>query len=370
MIAFLQPFGLSTPTGGARILRALVDPAPAPFFSVSTYLEPPPTTTVGDEVWLPRRPRLGRVERSRFARYLGAVDDALNDRFQARLTRELKDRGARGVHAVAQNHDFWSEVEVAQDLDLPYVLTIHDDLHHSLANRPELARTIRRFGWAWRLATARTVISDAMGEEYSRRYGERPYEVITDGVASLPDAPRAPSGELRLYYMGSMAQSYQRNFDSLFEGMRRYRGGSGAKPTLTFRGSWVAADPEGVPFERLPWASEAEVAGDIARIDVNYLPLPFGHDAWTRYSLSTKLVTYLGSGLPILYHGPADSAVARLLAQHDAAALITSLEPADVARGLDEVRARGAELAHGALALASGASCSATSAAASGRSSV
>jgi hypothetical protein len=174
VIAFLQPFGLSFNSGGARILRALVEPAPASFVSVSTHLNAPPPTGVGREVWLPRRPHLGRVERSRFARYLGAVDDALNPRFQRRLAGLLRESGARAIHCVAQNHDFWSEWRVAERLGLPLVITVHDDLHHSLARRPELARSLRRFGEVWRGAAGRTVISDPMGDEYCRLYGIRP----------------------------------------------------------------------------------------------------------------------------------------------------------------------------------------------------
>ncbi len=39
---------------------------------------------------------------------------------------------------------------------------------------------------------------------------------------------------------------------------------------------------------------------------------------FARYSLSTKMVTYAGSGVPILYHGPADSAAYELLNKNNA----------------------------------------------------
>jgi hypothetical protein len=72
-----------------------------------------------------------------------------------------------------------------------------------------------------------------------------------------------------------------------------------------------------------------------------YLPLPFGkeHESFVRYSLSTKMITYLGSGLPIVYHGPIESAASQLLAQHQAAILLNSLDPHCIAENL--IKAKG-----------------------------
>jgi hypothetical protein len=346
VIAFSQPFGLSEQTGGARILRGLVQPSPESVVSFATCLRPSPPTDVLEERWLARRPQLGRLETTRFAHYFGYLDLALDRYFQHRLRAELKIRGASAVHCIAQNHDFWSVLEVARDLDLPYVLTIHDDLRHSLEQRPELPRTLRQFGRAWQLAKARTVISEAMGQEYCRLYGDRPYEVITDGVAEVRSQPRSPGDGSRVYFMGGGAHWYQKNFEPLFEILNR------RSKSMIFRGTWIAPQPSERHVERRPWVSEAEVERDFEGVDLCYLPLPFGREFWTRFSLSTKLVTYLGSGRPILYHGPADSAVALLLEKHGAGVIVDSLDPNAVAAGLDEVVRRGPELAAAALELA------------------
>jgi hypothetical protein len=88
--------------------------------------------------------------------------------------------------------------------------------------------------------------------------------------------------------------------------------------------------------------------------DVLYLPLPFceRHRDFVRLSLSTKLVSYLASGLPIVYHGPAEAAAARLLATYDAGVLVTSLDPRNVAQALVDARERADALGRNALALA------------------
>ena len=65
------------------------------------------------------------------------------------------------------------------------------------------------------------------------------------------------------------------------------------------------------------------------------------------------MVTYAGSGVPILYHGPATSAAYDLLNRHNAAILLTSLVPEEIAETLvrttEETRG---EIARNALALA------------------
>ena len=47
-------------------------------------------------------------------------------------------------------------------------------------------------------------------------------------------------------------------------------------------------------------------------------------------------VTYLASGIPILYHGPSGTAAHNLLAKHRAAVLIKTLDPGEIAQQLRE----------------------------------
>jgi hypothetical protein len=108
------------------------------------------------------------------------------------------------------------------------------------------------------------------------------------------------------------------------------------------------------PITRLPFASEQEVIRDLEQADMVYLPLPFGqeHESFVRYSLSTKMITYLGSGLPIIYHGPVEAAASQLLAQHQAAILINSLDPHCIAEGLIKAQGKTEALVQNALNLA------------------
>ena len=67
---------------------------------------------------------------------------------------------------------------------------------------------------------------------------------------------------------------------------------------------------EGDFIRVLPFAKETELERDLSEADLLYLPLPSdaAHAPLVRFSLST-LVTYLGSGVPIFYHGPTRSTV-------------------------------------------------------------
>ena len=79
------------------------------------------------------------------------------------------------------------------------------------------------------------------------------------------------------------------------------------------------------------------------------------YELFVRFSLSTKMVTYLGSGIPILYHGPRESAVHDLLEPRDAS--LSCTEPAlnpliTMLRDFIDDREMGAGAARNALALA------------------
>ncbi len=67
------------------------------------------------------------------------------------------------------------------------------------------------------------------------------------------------------------------------------------------------------------------------------------------------MITYLGSGIPILYHGPVDSAAYQLLRQHGAALMHASLEVtplAELLRQFLRVPQIGRTIAEEALKLA------------------
>jgi len=113
------------------------------------------------------------------------------------------------------------------------------------------------------------------------------------------------------------------------------------KPRLTMRtqGFNPGAIPASIDFHLLPFASEEVINAELATAHAAYLPLPFGPDTsdFSRFSLSTKMVTYLASETPILFHGPPDSAAGRYLSHNQAALCATSNNSQEILRLLNEL---------------------------------
>ncbi|MDQ2867326.1 MAG: glycosyltransferase [Verrucomicrobiota bacterium] len=331
-IVCTQPFGLRSTGGGARIMRAILRDAPAPLQLICTAPDRPPRQKEIAEVHLPLRPHFGRLERTRFAGPAWATAPLFTTRFHRRLEKFIRAIDARAIHAIAHGGtDFFHAYEIARATGRPFLLHVHDDFVYT-ARAPRTAGEAHAImGAAWRNADARFVIGRALGEEYARRYGAADYTIITDGISSLaaPAAPRVP-GRLRIYFMGLFHLEYEANLAALLAAMEKLRREAPAlEITLrcgTLRPGLLARYRDFVRV--LPFGSEADVARDLEAADLLYLPLPFEdeHAPFVRYSLSTKVVTYLGSGIPILYHGPREAAVCELLRENNAALSWETLE--------------------------------------------
>ncbi len=339
-IIFVQPFSLGSAGGGPRILRSLLESAPRPWRSISS--SPGKPKPWPGESHLPSRPSWGPIEHSRLAGLARSSTKLFAPYFRARLKAFCRQIDACAIHALPHTGgDFAEAHTVARELGLPLFISVHDDLAYT-STTPSSAREAA-MQKAWSEATARFVISDALGREYCRRYGERPFQIVTDGLTSLSPLRAADSANrLRIYFMGLFHMGYEKNLRAFLEAIALYeKAHPDVAVTLTFRCEHIRAQIlAGVkPVTVLPFENEEQVQRDLEAADLLYLPLPFGdeHQNFSRFSLSTKMVTYLGSGLPILYHGPTSSAAFQLL-QKDAAALFcTTLSPEEIARTLDQI---------------------------------
>jgi glycosyltransferase involved in cell wall biosynthesis len=310
-----------------------------------------------DDIRLPRRPSFGRLEATRFRRAIAYGDRWAGSGFTRRFADLCRRVDARIVHAIPHGPEFWYAYLAARDVGARYVLNVHDDLPYNLPHVPYLRWAMERLGDAWRNADSRFVISEPMGRALGSRYGQRPYTVVTDGLEKVPDAPRSrPAGRLRVYLMGSVHLSYEPNFHSLFQALALVRDRNpDLEVSMVVRGGLpFDVDAAGVPVDVRAWGSQEDVHRDLDEVDALYLPLPFDqrHSAFVRYSLATKLVTYLGAGLPIVFHGPQDSAAGSLLRAHEAGALATEVDSESLARAMEYCAAHGVRLSAAALDLA------------------
>jgi hypothetical protein len=359
MIAFVQSFGVQGAGGGSRILRTLLQGEHPPALSINTGLVAADSAPAITEIHIPQRPYFGRLERTRLQNKLGVFEKIFRSRFERRLRRALREHEVTLIHAVPHQYEILPISRVASEENIPYFLSIHDDLEFLLQGYPFKKQIVNALSHAWRDARGVFVISDEIGKEYARRYGAREYKIVTDGLTHVPEGPlHRPANSLRIYFMGLFHYTYNANLLALLDALRIVRN---QHPdwdiSVTCRcGSISCPVSEGdVPVEVLPFTSDtSELERDMLSADILYQPLPFEASTsnFSRFSMSTKMVAYLGSGLPILYHGPEDAAACRLLMRHEAAAVCTTLDSEEIARQLLNAGRRRELIAGNALVLA------------------
>jgi hypothetical protein len=341
MILFVQPFGLGTPGGGSRIFRALLENAPVKWLSVAARPNPTPPPPFGEEIHVRGRPCFGRLERTRFAHWFQNLDGWAGSRLETKLEQIVKQHKVTAIHGIA--HYCWDTLaafKVAKQNGLPFFLAVHDDPAYCLKGHPLRDKLLPALVACWREAHARFVICEEMGQELCRRWGKQDYILVTDGLADIAKQPRPQHpNRLSVYFMGLLHISYEPNFVALQKALRLIsEQNPGLKVSLTLRGAMLRREAVVYPemLRTLPFASELEVRSDLENADVLYQPLSLDPAGWSMnaYSLSTKMITYLGSGLPIFFHGPSDSAAGKLLARHQAAFVCDSNDQEKLAQTL------------------------------------
>jgi hypothetical protein len=341
-IVFLQPFALSSPGGGSRVLRSLLKDAPVPWTSICTSPQIPPPPEFGEEIHLRTRPSFGRLERTRFAWIPEKFAPLFARRFERRLEAACRQVGATALHSIPHGLDFVHGYNVARRLGLKFFFTVHDDLLISVGKHAAGKPAMEALPEIWRDADECFVICEQMGREYCGRYGARNYQVVTDGIERLsPPRPRLP-GKLRVFFMGLFHIKYEANLKSLLQALEIVRSENPEfEISATFHCGMirqsVIAGFNGIRVT--PFGSEGSWEVEIQSAELAYLPLPFEeeHACFSRFSFSTKMVSYLGSGVPILYHGPREAAAYEDLSASEAAFFSHSLDPESVAAVLRQV---------------------------------
>jgi glycosyltransferase involved in cell wall biosynthesis len=89
----------------------------------------------------------------------------------------------------------------------------------------------------------------------------------------------------------------------------------------------------------LGWKSQAEAIRILAGCDFLYCPYPFdpSMEEVARLSFPSKLVLYLASGRPVIFHGPAYSSAADYIASKDCGVLATSLSAESILHEIERL---------------------------------
>lgn len=337
-VAFIQPFSLEGTGGGARILRSLIAGRTSDAVSINTGVLAANRVALAAEHHVPARPHCGRVESTRLAPLVDLIVRKLfATRFRSKLKVLLKNLAPDSVHAVAHFVDFYEAFICAQALKIRFTLCVHDDPGYIYYGSPLLGTMQSKLREVWSAAHRRIVISDAMGQYYCNKFDERPFEVFTDGLTEIASQPVIKSATaLKIYFMGSMHLSYAANFRSLTQAAKIIQERSGINTQIICRGGGIPEFEDNPHVTTLPWASQQAIAQEICSAHLLYLPLPFGEefDQFVKYSFPTKLITYSGSGIPILFHGPLESSSAAVLRSNAAALCVHELNPETLVRAI------------------------------------
>lgn len=175
----------------------------------------------------------------------------------------------------------------------------------------------------WKLASRRLVISAELGNEYSKLFGIADFELITDGVAAAEiRAPvTADTSPMVVYFAGLLHIDYIPLFKILADALDLLSN-QGHRFKMVLRGTQYIPFLENRAFSteyRQVSLDDAELKSELDNSTILYLPIKFTRPDFYRYSLSTKMIGYLGASGAILYHGPADAAAANLLRRANAA---------------------------------------------------
>ena len=328
---FFQPFGVNDLGGGARILRSLLASPPVRCLSIVTSVQPPQPTSKLEQIHVPTRPNFGRVKQNPLNWVPKALRPVWKMQHRRAVRRLVEQLLPAAIHVVIQpGCDLVAITAVARSSGVPLAVSFHDHPDFYLEHGQFAERDLEIVAAMWRNARCRFVISPEMGKRLCQDFGTRDFEMATDGIEQFGTAKELDSKpEYVVYFMGLFHGFYEENFKALLEALQQV--GDQTRKNFIVRVRTNRFPEFGsnsrVRVEQLLPDDDAMVAQEIERADILYLPLPFstaGH-SFARYSLSTKMISYLGSARPIIYHGPPTAAAANLLAKHEAAVCITTL---------------------------------------------
>jgi glycosyltransferase involved in cell wall biosynthesis len=209
----------------------------------------------------------------------------------------------------------------------PLWASFHD--HYSLCSNAEDANKL------WNKADRRFCISDELGAEYQKQFGNLPFELVTDGIytdeVSSPISNPLPE-KLIVYFAGLLHIDYYQNFEALADTLELLAKDN-FKVSLILRGTQKLDFLVNRNFEiiyRTDFVSDEAIKKELDEATILYFPMKFNVPEFYMYSLSTKMIGYLAAKGVIFYHGPQNSAAVNLLNKWDAAINSYSLNPVQI----------------------------------------
>lgn len=331
-----QSFSLYANGGGSRILRRMYKGREDSVYSLAIEAGYYKTATgIIPEKIVPamplRRPWMKWRSRDVFN---WIRDKPMRQYTTNRIRREASSIPCDVVHVMGCGG--WSTVLCDDPLfsQKPLWVSVHD--HHRTTQCSEKdAREL------WNRADRRLMISNELGKDYQRLFGKKDFELITDGLLSheVSAVAAKPQSPYTIYFAGLMHIEYIPLFKVLADALDKLTK-SGLSFKLVLRGTQQLSFLNNRSFETqyLPTVlDDAALKRDLDAAAILYLPIKFVDPDFYLYSLSTKMVGYLGASGSTLYHGPADSAACNLLRESKSAVCCHSLNMEDLVSSIQQL---------------------------------
>lgn len=317
----IQPGSLYENGGAGRVLRRLYEGHEDDVTTLYVKANEVPTTKgLIKEVPVPIFPFHKRWMRWHLRTLSTFVREKMLKKYNAqRMIRAASNIDHDVVHVI--NHGPFSAVLCDHSRSSkPLWVSFHD--HFSTISSYEDAKRL------WLLADRRFLISRELGLEYQKLFGDKNFELITDGVLpSELSLPKLKEGSpICIYFAGLLHIEYLPLF-RVFADSLELLAKDGFKFKLILRGTQKASFLNARSFEveyRQNFVTDEHIKAELDEADILYLPIKFDIADFYLYSLSTKMVGYLGASGSILYHGPEESAACRLLTTYQASENCTS----------------------------------------------
>lgn len=191
------------------------------------------------------------------------------------------------------------------------------------------------FAIAQRIADHCAAVSEVMASDYQDAYGHEPIvlrHALDDDLQRTGRRTLRRDGELTIAMLGSnYAADAIAAFIAALSGAGWKIAGRDVSLVCMTRALPPAADPS-MPIEHLGWLEQDEVLSILERADIGYVPYWFGEEfrSAVRLSFPSKLSTMATAGLPVFFHGPADSSVIPFLNTHPMGLACPSLDATEI----------------------------------------
>jgi len=346
-----QPFSLYENGGGNRILRRLYQGKELQVISLAvTGFASKPTTGEIKEIIITAAPATRRWMRWHLRDTIIWLREKVFRFWTINRIRKTAAKIPFDILHVVNHGPFSAALNNDEFLaGKPLWVSFHDHFsttHGSSADADKL----------WNRADRRLVISKELGNEYQQLFGNKPYTIITDGVEttelSIPSV--AKESPFIIYFAGLLHIEYIKLFKVLADALDLV-----TKQGLTFklilRATQRITFLDNRLFEveyREMSLNNNELNDELNSASILYLPIKFTTPDFYLYSLSTKMIGYLGATGAILYHGPVDSAAYNMLQAANAAVCCNTLNADDLVRSIMELINNKNPISHNAKTLA------------------